>query len=78
MKKRCLSVVFSVMLAGSMLLAGCDSETAGGTRIDFYSGDEINVNGDMRINEELFFRNGLTDVAADPFVFDNTEGDGHY
>ncbi len=78
MKKRCLSVVFSVMLAGSMLLAGCDSETAGGTRIDFYSGDEINVNGDMRINEELFFRNGLTDVAADPFVFDNTERDGYY
>lgn len=77
MKKRFFGILLSVILAGSMLLAGCDSG-ASGTRIDFYSGEEINVNGDMRINEELFFRNGLTGVAADPYVFDNTERDGYY
>ena len=77
MKKRYLSILLSVVLAGGTLLAGCNSG-APGTKIDFYSGDEINVNGDMRINEELFFRNGLKGGAADPYVFDNTERDGYY
>lgn len=77
MKKRYLSILLSVVLAGGTLLAGCNSG-ASGTKIDFYSGDEINVNGDMRINEELFFRNGLKGVSADPYVFDNTERDGYY
>lgn len=77
MKKRYLSILLSVVLASGTLLAGCNSG-ASGTKIDFYSGDEINVNGDMRINEELFFRNGLKGVSADPYVFDNTERDGYY
>ena len=76
MKKRCLSVLLALMLGGSALLAGCSYNE--GTAIDFYSGEETNVNGDMRINEELFFRNGLKGVSADPFVFDNTERDGYY
>ena len=81
MKKRCFSILLALLLCSGVLLAGCTEGGGGGAgsgSIDFYSGDELDVNGDMRINEELFFRNGLKGVSADPHVFDNTERDGYY
>lgn len=77
MKKR-LSVLMALLLGGAAVLSGCASDAAKGTVIDFYSGDELNVNGDVRMNEELFFRNEIKGTSADPFVFDNTERDGFY
>ena len=77
MKKRYLSILLALAFGAGSLLAGCASSESG-TLIDAYTGTETNVNGDMRINEELFFRNGLKGVSADPFVFDNTERDGYY
>ena len=80
MKKRCFSILLALLLCSGVLLAGCTEGGGGGAgsgSIDFYSGDELDVNGDMRINEELFFRNGLKGVSADPHVFDNTERDGY-
>ncbi len=79
MKKKFFSVLLALLLCSGVLLAGCAEEDGTGSgSIDFYSGDELDVNGDMRINEELFFRNGLKGVSADPYVFDNTERDGYY
>ena len=75
MRKKRWSILLAILLTGTVL-TGC---TAGnGREIAFYSGDETNVNGDMRINEELFFRNEIKGISADPFVFDNTERDGFY
>lgn len=78
MKKRYLSIALALTLGCSMAFAGCGTESSVVKMIDYYSGDEMNVNGDMRINEELFFRNENKGVSADPFVFDNTERDGYY
>ena len=77
MKKRYLSILLALAFGAGSLLAGCATSESG-TLIDAYTGTETDVNGDMRINEELFFRNGLKGVSADPFVFDNTARDGYY
>lgn len=77
MKKRYLSIALAFVLGCGSMFVGCSSEDSG-KMIDYYSGEEMNVNGDMRINEELFFRNEMSGVAADPYVFDNTARDGYY
>lgn len=77
MKKRFVSILLALALGGGALLPACAPGDRG-TLIGSYSGGEYDVNGDLRINEELFFRNGLKGVSADPFVFDNTSRDGYY
>ena len=77
MKKRFVSILLALAIGGGALLPACAPGDRG-THIGSYSGGEYDVNGYLRINEELFFRNGLKGVSADPFVFDNTSRDGYY
>ena len=48
------------------------------TAIDFYSGDQLDKNGLMAFNYDLFYRNDEKIGGPDPFIFDNTERDGYY
>ena len=61
----------------AMMLVSCNG-TENGSNIDFYAGDQVDNQGLMAFNHDLFFRNDPKLGGPDPFIFDNTERDGYY
>lgn len=75
MKRFKLGAVLASALSALMVFSACGS---GGTRIDFYSGDEYDANEKMVFNEELFYINEAKGPGPDPFVLDDTARSGYY
>lgn len=65
-----------LLVAASMLLAGCARETQ--YEVANYQGELKEGETKSDFNKELFYRNDQKTSGADPFVLDNTEVDGYY
>lgn len=68
--------IIMLLVAVSMLLAGCARETQ--YEVSNYQGKLVEGETKSDYNKELFYRNDKQTGLADPFVLDNTAIDGYY